>query len=78
MFCSEVVVSFACGYFVVTGRFVPFSGLSILRANLASTVKSAAGKVGLFTSLYVGCTKWFEKSEHLPPITSTQDIPISL
>jgi len=47
MFCSEVVVSFACVYFVVTGHFMPFSGLSILRANLASTENSAAGKAGL-------------------------------
>jgi len=47
MFCSELVVSFACVYFVVTGHFMPFSGLSILLANLASTEKSATGKVGL-------------------------------
>jgi len=39
MFCSELVVSFACVYFVVTGHFMPFLGLSILRANLASTEK---------------------------------------
>jgi len=46
MFCSELV-SFACVYFVVTGHFMPFSGLSILSAKLASTEKSAAGEVGL-------------------------------
>jgi len=50
MFCSELVLSFACIYFVVTGHFIPISGLSILRANLASTEKSAAGK----GSLYLG------------------------
>jgi len=47
MFCSELVLSFACVYFVVTGHFMPVWGLSILRANLASTVKSAVGNVGL-------------------------------
>ena len=47
MFCSELVLSFACVYFVVTGHFIPVWGLSILRANLASTEKSAAGKLGL-------------------------------
>jgi len=47
MFCSELVLSFACVYFVITGHFLPVGGLSILRANLASTEKSAAGKVGL-------------------------------
>jgi len=52
MFCSEFVVSFACVYFVVRGHFMPllfevFRGnLAILRGNLASTEKSAAGKVG--------------------------------
>jgi len=46
MFCSELV-SFACVFFCVTGHFIPFLGLLILRANLASTEKSAAGKVGL-------------------------------
>jgi len=47
MFCSELVLSFSCVYFVVTGHFIPVWSLSILRAYLASTVKSAAGKVGL-------------------------------
>ena len=47
MFWSELVVSFACVYFVVTGHFIPVWGLSILRANLASTDKSVAGKVTL-------------------------------
>ena len=47
MFCSELVLSFACVNFVITGHFLPVGGLSILRANLASTEKSAAGKVGL-------------------------------
>ena len=47
MFCSELVLSFACVYFVITGHFLPVWGFSILRPNLASTEKSAAGKVGL-------------------------------
>jgi len=47
MLCSEPVLSFACVYFVVSAHFIPFCGLSILRANLASIEKSAAGKVGL-------------------------------
>jgi len=45
----RTVLSFACVYFVVTGHFMPLWGLSILRANLASIEKSAAGKVGLLT-----------------------------
>ena len=51
MFCSELVVSFACVYFVVTGDFMPLSGLSIFRANLASTEKVRMEKSG---SLYLG------------------------
>jgi len=51
MFCSELVVSFACVYFVVTGHFMPFSGLSILLANLASTEKVRLEKSG---SLHLG------------------------
>ena len=47
MFCSELVHSFSCVYFVITGHFLRVEGVSILRANLASTEKSAAGKVGL-------------------------------
>ena len=59
--CSELVLSFACIYFVVTGHFMPFWGLSILRANLASTEKSAAGKVGLTLLRYssLGCHLWY-------------------
>ena len=52
MFCSELVLSFACVYFVITGHFLPVWGLSILRANLESTEKSAAGKVGLTLPWY--------------------------
>jgi len=47
MFCSELVLSFACVCFAVIGHFILLWGLSILRANLASTEKSAAWKVGL-------------------------------
>jgi len=47
MFCSELVLSFACVCLVGTGHFIPLWGLSISRSNLASTEKSAAGKVGL-------------------------------
>jgi len=42
MLCSELVLSFASVYFVVTGHFMPFWSISILRANLASNEKSAA------------------------------------
>jgi len=45
MLCSELVLSFACVYFVVSAHFMPFWSFSILRANLASIEKSAAGKV---------------------------------
>jgi len=47
MLCSEPVLSFVCVYFVVSAHFMPFRGFSILRANLASIEKSAAGKIGL-------------------------------
>ena len=52
MFCSELVLSFACVYFVITDHLLPVWDLSILRANLASTEKSAAGKVGLTLPRY--------------------------
>jgi len=45
MLCSELVLSFACICFVVSAHFMPFRSFSILRANLASIEKSAAGKV---------------------------------
>jgi len=51
MFCSELVLSFACVYFVVTGHSIPVWGLSILRANLASTEKVRLEKS---SSLYLG------------------------
>jgi len=47
MLCSELVLSFACVYFVVSAHFMRFWGFSILRANLASIETSAAGTVGL-------------------------------
>jgi len=45
MLCSEPVLPIACVYFVVSAHFMPFLGFSVLRANLASIEKSAAGKV---------------------------------
>jgi len=47
MLCSKLVLSFACLYFVVSGHLFPFRGYTILRTNLASIEKSAAGKVTL-------------------------------
>jgi len=43
MVCSELALSFDCFHFVVTGNFMPFWGLSILRGNLVSTEKSEWG-----------------------------------
>jgi len=67
MLCSELVLSFACIYFVVSGHFMPFWGLSSLRANLASTEKSAAGKV--FTQVFTTLPRWLEC--HSPWLGST-------
>ena len=44
MFCSELVLSFSCVCFVITGHFLRVEGVSILRANLASTEKKCGWK----------------------------------
>jgi len=43
-----------------------------------SSAKKEVWECRSHTNKEEGYTKWFEKSEHLPAITSTQDLPISL
>ena len=76
MFCSELVLSYSCFYFVVTCHFIPVWGPSILRANLSSTEKSAAGKVGLTlprwkrrSSIHSGAGLW--RFDDVPGVAKT-------
>jgi len=78
MFCSEPVLSFACVYFVITGHFLPVWGLSILRANLASTEKTAAGKVGLTSPRYLNATYPYATRTVVPLESDTLSILFEL
>jgi len=71
MFFSQLVLSFPCVYFVVTGHFMPVWGLSILRANLASTEKSTAEKVSLYLGQSLQVKSW--KAEVTAEKKQTQD-----
>jgi len=47
LLCLELVLSFACFYFLVSPHFIPFEAFQFILSNLAYIEKNAAGNAAL-------------------------------